>query len=444
MKKSILIFFVMSICNFANAQISVYSLTMPQAHITSEPNTSIDAIFMFNGINLSTEIICDYTNTEGITRLIEWRRYDDYIVQDISANTQFISLSFSPENNNGYILYVDNVPEYWLWVFDYSFYSVNINDLRIAPIEQDFCKTLTLIADIIAPDLVYYDKNNQPRTLARTFMLDYVDYAFNGENWQDDSVASKIVNYHYAITIPAPKQDVTFILSGDSLAKQLGVETSFSFDYQAVAVESHLKGTIQKRGTDPANEQDRDNSNTNQIEGSAPLEVDFESRANTPVAAHFEWIIYEEKTPLRFHRYSDKDIRYTFPEDGTYCVKLTVTDATGRCTFVDSVYVHTMSSLLEVPNFFTPNNDDVNDEFRVAYRSIKSYKCVVFNRWGSVVFTSTDPNKGWDGKIRGKPAAEGTYYYVITARGTDIDTKEGKNNGKLTKHDRHGAVNLFR
>ena len=76
-------------------------------------------------------------------------------------------------------------------------------------------------------------------------------------------------------------------------------------------------------------------------------------------------------------------------------------------------------SYLAVPNVFTPNGDGKNDEFRVAYRSLREFHCWVYNRWGKLVYEWTDPAKGWDGMIGGRPAAEGAYYYVIRALGTD-------------------------
>ena len=442
MKKLLAIFFILSVCNFANAQISVYSTTLPHLQITTEPN--IDAIFMFNGINLSTEIVCNFTNTDGGTRHIEWRKYNGINVEEeIWSNTPFISLSFQPNDASGYILYIDNEPTYWVWVIDYSLYPVNISNLRVEPLEQNFCQNLILVADINTLPLFYKDKNGMDRTLMRSFTLDYVDYAFIGENWQNNEISIS-VNPLTQIKISAPKQDVTFTLSGDNFAKQMNIENLISvayLDYRAVAVENHLKGTVKKRSvppTDKPNEEKQDISNGNKVEGSAPLEVDFVSRANKPVAAFFEWVIYNEKTPSSYRRYPNEDIRYTFPEHGIYIVKLTVTSA-GGCMFVDSLTVETIESFLAVPNFFTPNGDGTNDEFRVAYSSIKTYKCVVFNRWGSVVFTSTNPNIGWNGNVHGKPAAEGTYYYVITATGTDFDNK-----GKPKKYYEHGAVNLFR
>ena len=75
--------------------------------------------------------------------------------------------------------------------------------------------------------------------------------------------------------------------------------------------------------------------------------------------------------------------------------------------------------MLLVPNVFTPNGDGKNDEFRVLYRSIKEYHIWVYNRWGKLVYESQDPAKGWDGTINNHPAAEGAYFYVIRALGTD-------------------------
>ena len=85
------------------------------------------------------------------------------------------------------------------------------------------------------------------------------------------------------------------------------------------------------------------------------------------------------------------------------------------------VTVAVAESYLAVPNVFTPNGDGKNDEFRVAYRSLRDFHIWVYNRWGKLVYESTDPAKGWDGNINGRPAAEGAYFYVVRAMGTDAD-----------------------
>ena len=81
--------------------------------------------------------------------------------------------------------------------------------------------------------------------------------------------------------------------------------------------------------------------------------------------------------------------------------------------------INISESYLRVPNVFTPNGDGHNDEFRVAYRSLREFHCWVYNRWGKLVYQWSDPDKGCDGMIGGRPAAEGAYFYVIRAMGTD-------------------------
>lgn len=67
-----------------------------------------------------------------------------------------------------------------------------------------------------------------------------------------------------------------------------------------------------------------------------------------------------------------------------------------------------------LPNAFSPNNDGRNDTFR-AYLACEpaSFHLSVFNRWGSKVFESKNPDAGWDGRIKGDSAPAGLYAYVL-------------------------------
>jgi gliding motility-associated-like protein len=69
----------------------------------------------------------------------------------------------------------------------------------------------------------------------------------------------------------------------------------------------------------------------------------------------------------------------------------------------------------ELPNVFTPNGDGVNDYFiPFPYRYVKDIDLKIFNRWGQVVFTSTDPDIRWDGKnFQSKTlCSDGVYYFT--------------------------------
>jgi gliding motility-associated-like protein len=71
--------------------------------------------------------------------------------------------------------------------------------------------------------------------------------------------------------------------------------------------------------------------------------------------------------------------------------------------------------IYELPNVFSPNNDGVNDFFRpFPYRFIESIDMQIFNRWGNLIFTTSDPEVLWDGRnmTSNQPSSDGVYYYV--------------------------------
>jgi gliding motility-associated-like protein len=51
-----------------------------------------------------------------------------------------------------------------------------------------------------------------------------------------------------------------------------------------------------------------------------------------------------------------------------------------------------------VPNAFTPNGDGLNDVFLPQTRNLSYYQLSIVNRWGEIVFTTKNPQQGWDGK----------------------------------------------
>jgi gliding motility-associated-like protein len=57
---------------------------------------------------------------------------------------------------------------------------------------------------------------------------------------------------------------------------------------------------------------------------------------------------------------------------------------------------------LDLPTAFTPKGDGLNDEFGAVAKGLKDYKLLIYNRFGDLVFTSTDVNKQWDGTVKNK------------------------------------------
>lgn len=70
---------------------------------------------------------------------------------------------------------------------------------------------------------------------------------------------------------------------------------------------------------------------------------------------------------------------------------------------------------ISIPNTFTPNNDGINDFFKIGYNGKDNVEVQIFNRWGALMnFQNKEQlSTGWDGKINGFPAPEGVYYYII-------------------------------
>ncbi len=83
----------------------------------------------------------------------------------------------------------------------------------------------------------------------------------------------------------------------------------------------------------------------------------------------------------------------------------------------DEVLAETECLKYRLPNVFTPGSDGYNDLFKpFPYSFVQSASIQIFNRWGKLVFETTDPDILWDGTIQenGKNCTDGTYFYVCT------------------------------
>lgn len=66
-----------------------------------------------------------------------------------------------------------------------------------------------------------------------------------------------------------------------------------------------------------------------------------------------------------------------------------------------------------IPTIFTPNGDGVNDFLKSQISPCENYDIKIYNRWGMEMYTSTDINTWWDGKLNGNDVAEGEYAFII-------------------------------
>ena len=88
--------------------------------------------------------------------------------------------------------------------------------------------------------------------------------------------------------------------------------------------------------------------------------------------------------------------------------------------------------LLDVPNAFTPNGDGINDKVFVRGFGIAKMTWRIYNRWGTVVFQTSNRLEGWDGSYNGVRQPKEVYHYVL-----DVEFADGK------KHQKKGDITLL-
>jgi gliding motility-associated-like protein len=108
---------------------------------------------------------------------------------------------------------------------------------------------------------------------------------------------------------------------------------------------------------------------------------------------------------------------------------LTVTGP-GGCISTDTVTVTVDAVCGEVfvANVFSPNGDNVNDVLHVLGNCISILDFTVYDRWGKIIFETTDKKIGWDGTYNGSEVNEGVYMYILKATLYNRQTVEKKGN----------------
>lgn len=87
-----------------------------------------------------------------------------------------------------------------------------------------------------------------------------------------------------------------------------------------------------------------------------------------------------------------------------------------------------------VPSAFSPNNDGQNDFLQVFVGAdIFSFRLLIYNRWGEVMFESQNPTIVWDGSFNGSALNAGVYTYTVELTYTD-----------LTQETRYGNITLIK
>ncbi|MDG1333849.1 MAG: PKD domain-containing protein [Crocinitomicaceae bacterium] len=126
---------------------------------------------------------------------------------------------------------------------------------------------------------------------------------------------------------------------------------------------------------------------------------------------------------------------FTVSAPGTYNV--IVTDANGCAGSAEITVGNGCQPEISIPNVFTPNGDEVNDDFFVEASNLNSFSMIIVNRWGQVVREFNAPTDIWDGTTpNGSQASEGVYFWRLTYSFTD--------NTEEVSEEKSGNVTLIR
>lgn len=249
------------------------------------------------------------------------------------------------------------------------------------------CAGTYVHASATSEDYIYTDKDNN--TITESPKLTYT--------WLMSDSVVLVTNYSEA-TLCVPVKDELLKLVVNN---QWNNEDSDTISIPSWGVQAAYKLTVRER--------DIPHEVTKGDALSAPVNVEFNNNSLGDYTVS-EWAMGS------IARLFDKNAVYQFQLPGEYRIALTVTNELSGCSHTDSTEIVTVTEAdIRFPDAFTPNGDGMNDEFRPAYKSIKKYNLSIYNRWGRRVFSSSNPEKGWDGKNGNSEAAEGVYIYICEA-----------------------------
>jgi len=122
--------------------------------------------------------------------------------------------------------------------------------------------------------------------------------------------------------------------------------------------------------------------------------------------------------------WQDNSVKRIFnvTEPGLY--KVVVFNTYG-CDYSDSVMItKKCPTALFIPTSFSPNNDNINDRFEIVTDNIREFDLKIYNRWGELIFHSSDPANFWDGTYKNANCMDGVYYYQLMMWDMDGKTRE--------------------
>lgn len=426
---------VMSLSSFAQS-LNFSGNSLKVIEETPEKSTGLEKIYVL----YSTEgVTASYTSASGNN--INWLQYGNLggghaeaVPSSQNGNTSTLA---QLEGDKGYIV-EDGDRRYCFWITNYLPHRLKL--ISAAPAEVNECGVS--IIDVVGSGepIRYFTVNGMQKTLDQAITVEYStqEWSDKDENFIEVMVSESFESLQPQYRLSPPNYCSTkFQITGDRYLKAWNwLESVSTATVQPLSVDARtfaVQHTPDDSGKDSGSNQIGSGGGDG-LGGSAPCDITFQAYVTDGVI-HNEWQLTRDSSFENIdYRFTTQDIDYTFLEEGTHYMRYIGSNSDGSCEYIGDTYEITIGeSRLLVPNAFSPNDDGVNDEWKVAYRSLLTFNCWIFDRQGHQICHLTSPDQGWDGKIGGKTVDSGVFYYVIEATGSD---------GK--KYKKSGDINVVK
>lgn len=422
-----------SLTVMADSKVNIEGSGYKVIEVKPEASTGLDNIFVvydtdgcefkFNASNGYTATVLRYSNLGG-----------GYAEEVTGVDRESTYISFPLKKDDmGYII-EEGTNRYYYWVVNYANHRFSIES--VSPSDTPDCEYSTINFEGEASPINYFTITGQPKVLSREIYVDYTTQEFDSEltQYRNAEVRKIYESIGTVLSVNPPAYCSTFFtISGDRFLRDWSQEiVRETAAVQPYAVDCATEAVQQEKdfGEEGSNIMKGDDS---ALGGSAPADISFLAYTTEGVL-HYEWQMSKDQDfENPEYRFYQKDLDYTFTEEGTFYLRFLGSNADGTCTAYSDIYTVSIgASALVCPNAFSPNGDGVNDIWKVSYRSLIDFNCEIFNRNGQKIYGFTDPSDGWDGTWHGKTVKPGVYYYVIIATGAD---------GK--KYKKSGDINII-
>lgn len=409
---------------------------------TPDKSTGLEKIYVL----YSTQgVTASYTSSTG--NKINWLQYGNLgggraeeVASTQDSNTSILSYL---QGDMGYII-EDGDRRYCFWIVNYIAHSLKLQSA--SPSSDKECGVTIIDVTGTGDPIRYFTINGQQKTLNQEITVEYTTQEWsdklNPSNFQDVNTVNKFESLQSEYRLYPPNYCAsTFKITGDKFLRAWDMEESVETPTVIpVSVDAHtfanqLSASDSNDSSETSGASNPIGSGDNEsLGGSAPCKIEFLAFVTDGVI-HHEWQLTRDPSFEEIdYRFTTQDLDYTFLEEGIHYLRYIGSNSDGSCEYISDTYeVSIGESQLLVPNAFSPNDDGVNDVWKVAYRSLLSFQCSIFDRQGHQICHFTSPDQGWDGKIGGKTVDSGVFFYVIEATGTD---------GK--KYKKSGDINIVK